>query len=349
MELKKRADIEAFLHHPGETRAALIHGSDLGLVRARGKRLAEAATESPDDPFNVAWLADAELAADPSRLEEELAAYSLLGGRRLVRLRLAGERGPAEALALEALKRHLAGELNPACFLIIEAGALRKSDPLRSLTEKSPQATAIACYPEETRDLAQLTRQKLAHDRVGLSAEALGRFAARLPAEHGVALAEIERLALFLGPGSGKIASDADLDDFLGVEPEASLGQAAYHAFGGRAGAAFTELRRSEREGEGGPAAIRALAIHVGRLRRAAETRASGRSLTEAVQTLQIFWRSRDEFTRQARAWGLADLDAVQAQTFAAEEACRRTAAPALLIAERLSLAIAARASRLGL
>jgi len=40
-------------------------------------------------------------------------------------------------------------------------------------------------------------------------------FVGRLPHERGVARREIERLALFLGPGSGKIASAGDLDGFF--------------------------------------------------------------------------------------------------------------------------------------
>jgi len=349
MELRKKTDIEAFLDRPGEARGSLIHGPDLGLVRARGARLAAAATERPDDPFDVARLTETDLATAPGRLEEELAAFSLLGGRRLVRLRLMGERGPGEAIAAEALRCHLAGELNPACLLIIEAPALRNGAPLRTLAEASPLAAAIACYPDEPRDLARLAAAKLAEDRVGLSAEAMRRFLARLPGEHALAAAEIERLALFLGPGSGRTADVSDLGDFFGVEPESSLAEAAYHAFGGRAAAVFSELRRAEREGEVGGAAVRAISLHLGRLRRAAEARKAGQSSAEIIKSLQVFWKSRDEFTRQTRAWAIPDLDSVHAQTFAAEEACRRTGAPGSLIAERLSFSIAARAQRLGL
>jgi len=62
---------------------------------------------------------------------------------------------------------------------------------------------------------------------------------ARLPRERGLMRQEIERLALYLGPGSGASAAPADLEPFLGVEPEASLFDAASDAFGGRIGEAM--------------------------------------------------------------------------------------------------------------
>lgn len=349
MELKKRSEIEAFLNRPGEARVVLLYGPDAGLVRARGARLVRRASERDDDPFDVARIAGSELAASPERLEEELAAYSMLRGRRLVRLRLDGERDAAEPAILEAVRRHLAGELNPACLLIAEVGPLGKTSPLRVQAERAAAAVAIACYPTEGADLTALIRERLAQDRVGLEPEALRRFAARLPADHGVALAEIERIAVFLGPGSGQIASEADLDEFVGVEPDASLAQGAYEAFGGRAAAAYAQIRRAEREGQAGPPAARAMAAHLARLRRVAEARLGGKPVGEAVQSLKIFWKSREEFTRQARAWDLANSEAAQAQIFAAEQACRQTGAPAAMLVERLSFWIASRAKRLGL
>ena len=95
---------------------------------------------------------------------------------------------------------------------------------------------------------------------------------------------EIERLALFLGPGSGAVATPADLEPFLGVEPEASLSDAAVDAFGGRLGEAQAGLRRAAQEGEGGPAAVRAMGMHLGRLRRTLTLAKSGAGLQEAAK-----------------------------------------------------------------
>src|SRR3569833_4174081 len=93
MILGKRPDIERCLRQPdSQVRAALIYGRDLGVVRERGAELAARIAKDPNDPFDVAQLTDGDIDADGGRLEGELAAQSLMGGRRLIRLRLGTEK-----------------------------------------------------------------------------------------------------------------------------------------------------------------------------------------------------------------------------------------------------------------
>jgi DNA polymerase-3 subunit delta len=350
MILGKRPDIERFLGRPDpQIRAALIYGRDMGVVRERGQQLAAKIAKDPNDPFDVAQLTDGDLDGDNGRLEGELAAQSLMGGRRLVRLRFATEKALLDRLAAEALTRHAAGELNPDAFLLIEAGALGRDSALRKAAEKAAGAAAIPCYEDEPGDVARQVREALAKDNLSLNADALAVFVARMPKERGVARQEIERLALFLGPGSGMIATPGDLEPFLGVEPEASLSDAAVDAFGGRIGEAQAGLRRAAQEGEGGPAAVRAMGMHLGRLRRTLTLAKSGAGLQEAAKAAGVFWKQEREFLRQARAWTLDDLDRIQPEILNADRLCKTAGSPDSLIAERLALAVAGRARRLGL
>ena len=350
MILAKRPDIERFLARPdAAVRAALIYGRDMGVVRDRGHQLAAKLVPNPDDPFDVAFLTELDLADDGGRLEGELAAQSLMGGRRLVRLRLTAEKSAADKLAAEALTRHAAGELNPDAFFLIEAGNLGKDSALRKVAEKVAAAATIPCYEDEPGDVARMVRETLAKDNVTLTQDALNLFVARMPKERGVARQEIERLALFLGPGSGITAGPADLEQFLGVEPEASLFDAASDAFGGRLGEAQSGLRRAAQEGESGPAAVRALGMHLGKLRRVLTLAKAGAGLQEAAKASGVFWKQEREFLRQARTWTLAELDRIQPEVLAADRACKTTGSPDRLIAERLALTVAGRARRLGL
>jgi DNA polymerase-3 subunit delta len=273
----------------------------------------------------------------------------MLGGRRLVRLRLTGGGVRAERAATEALASHLEGKLNPDAFLLMEAGDLGRDSGLKRAADKADTCASIPCYEDEIGDLARFTREALVAEGLGLTAEALELFVSRLPHERGVARQEIERLILFLGPGAGVTAGAKDLVDFLGVEPEASLAEAASDAFGGRLAAAQVGLRRAAREGHGGVAAVRALTVHLARLRRIAVARNAGASVTEAVKGAQVFWKAEREVTRQCRAWTLAEIDEAQPELFAADIACKQTGSPDELIAERLALAMAGRARRLGL
>ncbi|WP_293679919.1 DNA polymerase III subunit delta [uncultured Phenylobacterium sp.] len=350
MILSKRPDIERFLGRPDPSvRAALVYGRDIGIVRDRGQQLASKLVPNPDDPFDVAVLTEQDLADDGGRLEGELTAQSLMGGRRLVRLRIAAEKPVADKLAAEALDRHVKGELNPDAFFLIEAGNLGRDSALRKACEKAAGAAAIPCYEDEAGDVARLVRDTLAKDNLALNTEALALFVARMPKERGVARQEIERLALYLGPGSGASATPGDLEPFLGVEPDASLFDAASDAFGGRLGEAQAGLRRAAQEGESGPAAVRALGMHLGKLRRTLTLAKAGAGLAEAAKASGVFWKQEREFLRQARAWTLPDLDRIQPEILAADRACKTTGSPDRLIAERLALTVAGRARRLGL
>jgi DNA polymerase-3 subunit delta len=346
--ISKRPDVERFLKGPDAgIRAALIYGRDRGGVRERADKLARVVTANPDDPFDTAMLNDDELG--DGRLEGELAAISMMGGRRLVRVRFTGEKAGPDKTAAEALTAHADGKLNPDAFLLIEAGALGRDSALRKVAEKAAACATIPCYDDEPGDVARLVRESLAADKVGLDSQALELFVSRLPRERGVARQEMERLALWLGPGSGRIAGPADLEDFLGVEPEASLTDAATDAFGGKLAAAQAGLRRAAAEGEGGPAAVRAMGLHLARLRRILTLAGNGASLAEAAKASGVFWKNEREMLRQARAWTLEHLLALHPEVLAADLACKTAGAPDDLLAERLALTIAGRARRLGL
>ncbi|WP_091735890.1 DNA polymerase III subunit delta [Phenylobacterium immobile] len=350
MILSRRPDIERFLRSPDpQIRAVLIYGRDLGVVRERGRELAKRLVPNTDDPFDVAQLTDGDLKDDAARLEAELSAQSLMGGRRLVRLRLEAEKGAIDKLVAEALERHAAGALNPDAMLLIEAGGLGRESLARKAAEKQAAAAAIPCYEDEAGDIARMVRDALAADNVSMNADALALFVARMPKERGVARQEIERLALYLEPGSGVVATPSDLEAFLGVEPEASLSDAAADAFGGRLAEAQAALRRAAQEGEGGPAAVRAIGMHLGRLRRILTLVKAGAGAQEAAKAAGVFWKQEREMLRQVRAWKLEDLDRIQPDVLAADRACKTAGAPDQLLAERLALTVAGRAKRLGL
>src|SRR5438105_10986481 len=84
--------VDGFLRRPDpEIRAVLLYGPDAGLVRERAEIVVRTVCPDLRDPFRVADLAAAGLAADPARLADEAAQISLMGGRRVVRVRDAGD------------------------------------------------------------------------------------------------------------------------------------------------------------------------------------------------------------------------------------------------------------------
>jgi len=348
--LAKRPDIERFLKSPdSQIRAALIHGKDRSGVQERAVTLCKTVTPDLNDPFNVTSLTEADIDADPIKLEEALTALSMLGDRRLVRVRLGDPKASVDKAVAAALTAHAEGQYNPDALLVVEAGALGRESALRKAAEKAGAAAAIACYEDEVGDVARMTREALSADKVGLTSDALDRFVARLPRERGLMRQEIERLILYIGPGSGKTIDIEELDQHLGVEPDASLSDAALQAFGGRAGPAQAGLRRALAEGESAVMAVRMVSIHLGKLRRINVLQANGSGAKEAAKAAGVFWKQEAEMLRQARSWRLEALDEVLNSVNIADVATKTTGMPEHLIAERLLLEIGARARRMGL
>jgi DNA polymerase-3 subunit delta len=350
MILAKRPDIDRFLAKPDPgIRAVVIHGKDRSGVAERAQVLCKAITPDLNDPFNVTVLTDSDIDGDEARLEEALTALSMIGGRRLIRVKLGGEKVSVDKMLAAALKTHSDGGYNPDAMLVIEAGALGRDSALRKAAEAARGAAGITCYEDETGDVARMTREALAADKVGLTSDALDRFVGRLPRERGLMRQEIERLALYIGPGSGRTIDVDELEAHLGVEPDASLQDAALQAFGGRPAPSQAGLRRALAEGESAVMAVRQASIHLGKLRRINVLQGAGAGAKEAAKAAGVFWKQEAEMLRQARSWRLEDLDLVQDSVNVADVATKTTGLPEALIAERLLLEIAARARRLGL
>ena len=176
MILSRRPDIERFLGQPDKAiRAALIYGRDMGVVRDRANQLCLKVCDRPDDPFDTALLTDVDIEVEAGRLEGELAAQSMMGGRRLVRLKLGSDKVGPDRTAAEALARHMAGELNPDAFYLIEAGNLGRDSGLRKAAEKAAACACIPCYEDEPGDVARLVRET--QGEVLFSAADRGRYA----------------------------------------------------------------------------------------------------------------------------------------------------------------------------
>src|ERR1700687_4449918 len=90
MEIKSNAADRFIARPPAGLVAALVYGPDQGLVRERANELAKSVVSDLSDPFRVSELAEGALESDPALLWDEAAALSMTGGRRVVRVKGAG-------------------------------------------------------------------------------------------------------------------------------------------------------------------------------------------------------------------------------------------------------------------
>jgi DNA polymerase-3 subunit delta len=323
--------LSAFLANPGATNAVLLYGDDAGLIRSRGNDLTRAIAGSLDDPFRVTALER----ETHNRLTEETTALSMIGGRRVVRVR-----DVTDALVVP-VKRHV--ETGSDTLLILEAPDLAVRSKLRTLLEAAANGAAIGCYPEEGRALADTIQQTLAAHQVSIDADALAALQLLLGADQGQTRSEVEKLALYAGAHQR-----IDLDAVAACIPDSAAltaDEALYAATTGDVARTDRAIAIARAEGLAPVGLIRAALIHMQRLHRARLAMQAGASASEAAGGLRppIFFKRMPPFTRSLSLWTLPAIEEALAHLFAAEAACKRTGAPDDAISEAAILRIAAR------
>ena len=313
--------------------AVLFYGPDAGLVSERAAVLARRIAER--EGSEVLRLDDADLENEPERIAIELQTVAMFGGRKVVRAS-AGRRVNTNALKPLVEAGIIEG------FLIVEAGNLRPDEALRSLFEKSPHAAAVACFPDEARDLDAMLSEILRGAGMQIAPDAKKLLLTRLGADRGLSRAEVEKLALY---ARGKtLIEEADVEAAVGDAAELALDRIVMAAASGRTGDAVIELDRLAAAGESAQAVIAALQRHFLRLHRLRSGHDSGRSLDEVMRALkpQPHFKQKAAIEQQTREWSLAKLNAAQGLIADAARAARLTSALEDTLAGQLLLDLGA-------
>jgi DNA polymerase-3 subunit delta len=335
--------VEGFLRRPDpEIRAVLLYGPDAGLARERADTLARSICPDLRDPFRVADLLAAALAGDPARLADEAAQIGLMGGRRVVRVREAGDAvAPLFARFLADTVGATGGPVGGDTLVVTEAGDLPGRSALRRVFDNSPVAAAIGCYPDSARDLAAVIRDAFAAHRIRASRDALDFLVEHLGEDRLLTRAELEKLTLYAGDG-GHIELDA-ARAVIADSAALSLDDALLAAAEGDAAALDRALARVFQEGESPVTVIRALLRHLQRLHLLAARIAGGGSVEEAIRAARppIFFKAHDSYRRQLARWSAARLRRALKHVADAEFRMKLTGLPAETICREAMFALA--------
>jgi DNA polymerase-3 subunit delta len=317
------ARVDKFLAgFPPAIRLLLMYGPDAGLVRERAERVVQRIAGSVADPFRVAEIRGDALRTDPTRLHDEAAALSLIGGRRVVRLR------DATDAAVDAVSNVLESVTGDT-LVVVESGDLPARSRLRKLCEDSDRAAALPSYPDDPGSLADFVRRTLSDRAVEASPDAVEYLVAVLGADRLASRSELDKLALYAGPGA-----EVTLDDAIacvGDSGESTLEDVAFAVAGGDGRALSRALSRAYAEGASPIAVLRAAIRHFDRLHATAGHIASGGSAEQAMAALRppVFFKRQAAFGAQVRAWRLRDLTTALAALNQAESTCKSTGVPA--------------------
>ena len=327
--------LDRFLADPGRCRAILLHGDDQGLVHERADHLTRLVAGALDDPFRVAALErDAH-----DRLEEEATALSLIGGRRVVRVR-----DGVDGL-LPAIDRAL--RAGGDSLIVIEAPTMPARSKLRGALESRPDTAVIACYQEDGRQLIGNLRAMLDREHCRIDPDALSLLADSLGADRAAARSEVEKLVLYAG--DSRLIDVAAVEACIADASVVSLDDALHAATAGDIVLADRAVERAIADGAAPVQIARSMLYHLHKLRDARLlVEQNGLPITDAVRAVKppVFFKRVTVFSRALSLWTADTLLRAASRTNRVELACKQTGAPDYALCRHLVASVAREAAR---
>jgi DNA polymerase-3 subunit delta len=321
--------VAGFLRNPGETRLILLYGDDEGLVRERAQALTRQVAGNLNDPFRVVEIERETWPQIPS----EMAALSMVGGRRVIRVREVAE----------ALLPHVSNAMKGPgdALLILEAPGLGKGK-LRNFAEASKDAACISCYPEEGRALQELIKTLLLENKIAVEPEALAWLGETLGGDRAAIRGEIEKLVLLCGPGA-----TLTLDTARGAvgENSSALGDdGLLLATSGEVAQSDAAVEAAIADGLNGVGLLRIALMHLQKMHLARLRIAQGLAASEAVRGMRppVFGPAAGKMTASLGLWPEETLLRAIEELRLAELACKQTGSRPELLA-RAAIARVAR------
>jgi DNA polymerase-3 subunit delta len=322
---------------PKNLRAALVFGPDAGLVQERAEKLLKSVVADLADPFNVADLSESALLSDPARLADEAAAISMMGGRRVIRVRGAGNN------LADLFEEFLGDTDRPGdALVVVEAGDLAKGVGLRKVFESDEAAAAIACYADTQRNLEDVVRDAMRAHGLSIAPDALADAVSRLGSDRGVTRRELEKLALY-AQGQKTVGLE-DVQAVMGDEAEARAEEASDAAGSGDFGRLDLALERLWTADTSVAQILRGAMGHFQRLALVREQVNRGEPIDTAMRRLRppVHFLRQASFKAQAGRWNDERLADALDMLLEAEALSRTTGVPAQAVCGRTLMNIAA-------
>jgi DNA polymerase III subunit delta len=278
----------------------LLYGPDAGLVAERAKAAAERAVDDASDPFQLVQVDGDAIAADPARLVDEAGTIGLFGGRRAIRVK------PSSRNLAPAVEAVL-GTTIQECLVVIEAGDLAKSSPLRVLCEKSPKALALPCYADEGRNLASVVDEAVRAAGLTIARDARTSLLASLGGDRLATRSELAKLTLY-AHGRREVTQD-DIDAVVSDVSSLAVDSAVDAAFSGNLAGLSEAYGRLQAEGVQPAVLLGAALRHATGLLGGRDAVDQGRPAESVVQSWRgLHFRRRDAVLLQLRRWSVQGL-----------------------------------------
>lgn len=334
----RTGDIDRFVGSPDpKVQVILIFGPDQGLVRERANKLAKTVLEDLSDPFRMTDLSDTDLKSDPARLADEAAAISMMGGRRVVRVRNAGD-GLSKLVG-----RFLAAPEGDA-LILLEGGDLTPRSSLRKALEGSPIGAALPCYADDARTLERVIEERLGNAGWRAEPDAFSYLTSHLGSDRGVTLQELDKLILYMGAAqeNGRIQLE-DVSACVGDTAATRIDDIIDAAAIGDFGALDVALAKAG-EADTAPVAILiSVTRHIQQLHLVLGRIESGSQADAALKALRppVHFKRLASMKRQMGLWNRARLERAMELLGDADRQCKTTGLPARAICSQALMRVA--------
>ncbi len=189
----KSHEFEGFLAKSARHyRIFVVYGPDRGLVAERAGAIAATTGVDLNDGFALIRLDVSDIQSDPGRLVDEVNAFGLFGGEKLIWVR-----GAANEKQLVDGLSHLAANPPEGSYLLIEAGDLKKGSALRKVAESERSIACIACYQDDARALNALIDTELSAANLRITPAARELLVESIGGDRIASRNEIQKLVLY--------------------------------------------------------------------------------------------------------------------------------------------------------
>ncbi len=276
---------------PKSTHAFLIYGTDAGRISENAVLLAKNWSAKHGDGGEIIQIDERSIADNPDIIAIEVRSVSMFGGFSVVRLVLSNRIKP------DLIKELI--ELQPQNLIILEAGNLKPSSAMRKLFEKSKNAAALPCFPDEARDITGLIQEELIDKGINISSAARNLLSASLGSDRGISRQELIKLALY---AHDKPQIDVqDIEVIIGDSSQLAYDQLITLIMTGQGAAALSKLDRLLASGMTNAGLTTLLGRHLTRLYKLRALMESGRQASDAVNSLRppVHFKQRDAMVQQ--------------------------------------------------
>jgi DNA polymerase-3 subunit delta len=206
----KSHEFDGFLQKSAKHyRLFVIYGPDRGLVAERAAMLSKVTGVDLSDGFALIKLDAADIQSDPGRLIDEVSAFGLFGGEKLIWIRgAANEKQLVDGLA------YLASHTPEGSYVLVEAGDLKKGSALRKVAEGERSIACIACYQDDAKALNGLIDSELAAANLRITPAARELLLDSIGGDRIASRNEVQKLVLYCM--NNELIDEADVVDIVG-------------------------------------------------------------------------------------------------------------------------------------